>query len=53
MNMLRRFAKLGLLVVLGASVVGCCVAPPYGWGHRVHGGYYQGDPGPVGPPRGR
>jgi hypothetical protein len=53
MNTLRRVAKLIVLVVLGATVVGCCVAPPYGWGryHRAQGGYYQGD-AVAGPARG-
>ncbi len=34
--MLRRLAKLGLLVVLGSFLAGCFF-PHYGWGHGGHG----------------
>lgn len=52
MKKLRRFAKLGLLVVLGTSLVGCYIVP-IGWGrgHRSHDGYHHYDRG-SGPSRG-
>jgi hypothetical protein len=40
MQMLRRLAKLAVLVVLGAYLAGCCIAP-HGWGHE-RGGYERG-----------
>jgi hypothetical protein len=53
MNKLRRFAKLGLLVVLGTSLAGCYVVP-IGWGkgHRSHGGYHHHADGGSDPSRG-
>jgi hypothetical protein len=35
--MLRRLAKLGLLVVMGSYLVGCCIPPHGGWGHGGRG----------------
>ncbi len=37
--MLRRLARLGLLVVLGFYLTGCCIAPHGGWMHGDRGGY--------------
>ena len=31
--MLRRFARLGVLVVLGSMLGGCIILPLHGWGH--------------------
>lgn len=38
-NMLRRLAKLALVLVMGSYLVGCIIAPHGGWGHGRHGGY--------------
>jgi hypothetical protein len=36
--MLRRLAKLGLVVVVGSYLAGCIVVPHGGgWGHERHG----------------
>lgn len=45
MNVIHRLAKFGLLVLFGVSAVGCCIAPPFGWGHgqRGNGEHFQGD----------
>lgn len=45
MNKLRRLAKLGVLVVLGATLAGCYVVP-IGWGHRHHGHHVDGGSAP-------
>ena len=44
MNLLRRFFKLAVAVMLGASLAGCYIVP-LGWGHGQRGanGYYQGE----------
>lgn len=42
MKILLRLAKFGLLAALGASVIGCCIAPPYGRDHGYRGRGYDG-----------
>lgn len=45
-NIVRILAKTAMLALLGVAVSGCCVLPPYGWGHgpRGYGGHYEGGP---------
>jgi hypothetical protein len=40
MNILRRLAKLAVLVLLGSFLAACCIAP-HGGGHG-RGGYERG-----------
>ena len=42
--MLRRLAKLGVLVLVGSYLSGCIVVPLHGWGH----GYRHEDRGGYG-----
>ena len=46
MNVIRRLTRFSLVVLLGVSAVGCCIAPPFGWGHgqRGYGERIQADP---------
>jgi len=45
-NVIRRLTRFSLVVLLGACAVGCCIAPPFGWGHgqRGNGERMQGEP---------
>jgi hypothetical protein len=40
-KILRRMAKIGLLVMLGVQLSGCIIVPLHGWGYR-HGDYDHG-----------
>lgn len=43
----RTLTRLGLLALVAASLGGCCIAPPWGYGHGHHRdyGYVDGDRG--------
>ena len=43
MDAIRQLFRFGVMVVLSAGAVGCCIVPPFGWGHGQHGNgaYFQ------------